>query len=87
VELPPGRLRRREGRAKARRKLCTSVGRWIRGLRVEGPCVERFVREGAWYLRCRRRASERMGRPEAVAERSVENLFRLKRVERRSWSL
>src|SRR5260370_4858585 len=47
VELPPGPLAQavRE-RAKARRKIVDAGRRWMRGLRVEGPCVERVCERG-----------------------------------------
>ena len=47
MELPPGPLAQaaRE-RAKARRKIAHAGRRWKRGLRVEGPCVERVCERG-----------------------------------------
>src|SRR5258705_1480314 len=51
VELPPGPLAQagRE-RAKARRKIVHAGRRWMRGLRGEGPCVERVCERGGMVV-------------------------------------
>src|SRR5260370_27696176 len=71
VELPPGPLAQavRE-RAKARRKIVHARRRWMRGLRVEGPCVERVCERGrmVFAIADEGPAKERSG-TEAAAER------------------
>src|SRR5258708_21952916 len=88
VELPPGPLAQavRE-RAKARRKTVHAGRRWMRGLRVEGLALSAFVREGAWYLRLQTKGQRKNGCHGSRGRASVENLFPLKCVKRRAWSL
>jgi len=89
VDLPPGPLAQavRE-RAKARRKIVHAGRRWMRGLRVERPCVERVCERGRMVFAIADEGpAKEWVATEAVDERPVENLFPLKCVERRAWSL
>jgi len=61
--------------------------RWMRGLRVEGLALSAFVREGAWYLRLQTKGQRKNGCHGSRGRASVENLFPLKCVDRRAWSL
>jgi len=77
LELPPGPLAQavRE-RAKARRKIVHAWRRWMSGLRVEGPSVERVCERGlmVFAIADEGPAKERRG-TEAAAERPWEICF------------
>src|SRR5258708_33823334 len=88
VELPPGPLAQavRE-RAKARRKIVHAGRRWMRGLRVEGPCVERVCERGRMVFAIADEGPAKEWVPRKPWPSVPGGSVSLRCVERRAWSL